>query len=398
MNSSYKIVMRLELLHEYYIEAIAKHLTIVPSLYTQELVRNYDIKWKQSGNWLFLAAKTDGTGKTLKQWPADLKLVFYILSGNSLFHNITNPSYLPSSATTNWLCNFSANEFTEPASGGGTVNRLHLSMPISTHVAATIYQTGKLVTDQLTDDVYECLKTTMSGTLLSNTGFWRKRGKKQYVTANDSATLATAVLPFRVSTAATVFTANFFGLNVNTGTYNVEARAPEVQKIPSASTAINVSLKGLTAGRYRIEVNGESKFIVVKDASLLQTPVTVIELYNHVGTAASFSLLNAGVAADKRFTVRFCNKSVLWKYIAKSSDVTAVNDSSNTLSFSNALTPAEFLSTAPYPLNEQPLKTISFTSAIHGVINSLPNASPVLLSETEQDGEVYPCSSIYLNH
>ena len=187
-------------------------------------------------------------------------------------------------------------------------------------------------------------------------------------------------------------------MTVNTGTYTTEVRGAEIQTFETPVSQVHVSLNGLPAGRCRVEVNGEAVIVVIKDAWLVETPVAVIELYNHVGTDVDFSLLNAGVAADKKFTIRFCNKSVLWKYIAKTNDVTAVNDSSSTLSFSNTILPLEFVSSAPYPLKEQPLKTISFTSAVHGAVNSLPNASPSFLSELEVDGDLFPCSSIYLNH
>jgi hypothetical protein len=398
MNSSYKIVFRLELLHEYYLEEKAKHLSVVPSVQTDVIIRNYDLKWKQSGNMLFVAAKTDNTGKPLKQWPDDLKLVFYILPGNSLFQSITNPAYEPSSPSTSWLSNFSGNEFTEPLAGGGSVKRLYLSVPVSAHVSATVYDPGRLVMSTPTNEVYESVKKTVSGTLLSNMQFWRKRGQKQYVTSADNAKVVHSVLPFNVTTAALLFNIRYFGLNINSGVFNMEARAAAVQKHTALTNKVNVPLQGLSAGRYRIEVNGESVFVVVKDASLFQNPAAVIELYNQVNTSSAFSLLNAGIASDKHFTIRFCNQSVLWKYIAKSNDVTAVTDSSSTLSFSNAASAREFVSTAPYPLHEQPLKTISFTSAIHGSINSLPNASPSFLSEEVQDGDVFSCSTIYLNH
>lgn len=396
--SSYKIVVRLELLHEYFADEGAKHLTIVPTAATHTILRNYDLKWKQSGNFLFIAVKTDNTGKPVKPWPVDLKFVFYVLSQNSLFQNITNPSQLPFSKTTYWLTNFSGNEFEEPLPGGGTISRMHLSKPIPDHVNVTVYHPGKLVVDRGANEVYECLKTTTSGILLSNTTFWRKRGKKQYITVADSEILASSQLLFTVSTPAKVFQIKWFGMTVNTGTFTTELRGTEVQKFENTVNQVHVSLNGLPAGRCRIEVNGESVIVVIKDPLLVETPVAVIELYNHVGTDTDFSLLNAGVVVDKRFTVRFCNKSVLWKYIAKTADVTAVNDSSSALSFSNTASPREFVSSAPYPLKEQPIKTISFTSAIHGSVNSLSNASPSFLGEMEVDGDFFPCSSIYLNH
>jgi hypothetical protein len=398
MSSSYKIVFRLELLHEYFADEAAKHLSVIPSEATSQLLRNHELKWKQSGNFLLVAAKTDSTGKPVKPWTPETKFVFYVLSENGLFQNITNPSPTPSAKNTYWLSNFSGNEMEEPVSGGGNISRLHLSKPIATHVSATVYQPGRLVIDGGTDELYECLKTTTGGTLLSNTSFWRKRGKKQYITTADTETIVSSQLLFAVSSPATVFQIRWLGLTASNGTMNTELRAAEIQKFETATNKISVSLHKIPAGRCRIEVNGESVIVVVKDTSLVSTPVAVVELMSDVGTNADFSLLNAGVVADKRFTVRFCNKSVLWKYVAKTNDVTAINDSSSTLSFTNTLSPREFLSTAPYPLKEQPIKTISFTSAVLGSVNSLSNASPSFLSEMEVDGDVFSCSSIYLNH
>jgi hypothetical protein len=137
---------------------------------------------------------------------------------------------------------------------------------------------------------------------------------------------------------------------------------------------------------------------VVKDAGMIEAPVAVIELYSEVGNAAAFSLLNAGKAADRMFSVRFCNRSVLIKYIAKTNDVTSVQDAAAALSFSNAVNQLEFISTAPFPLTEVPVKTLSFTSAVHGNISPLPNASAVWLSQLQQGSDIYNCSSVYLNH
>jgi hypothetical protein len=75
-----------------------------------------------------------------------------------------------------------------------------------------------------------------------------------------------------------------------------------------------------------------------------------------------------------------------------------VQDTDAALSFSNAANQLEFISTTPFPLSEVPIKTLSFTSAIHGNISPLPNASATWLSQLQQGTDIYNCSSVYLNH
>lgn len=384
------------MLHDYYREAKAKHLLIKPSAATEKLFRNYDIKWKQLDHQLIVAVKTNNAGEPVKQWPDDLRFVFYIVTENGLFDNITHSNYSPGKTETNWLSNVSNNPFTEPVLPSGIVNRLYLSKPIADHVAATIYKPGRLVTDGT--DIYECLKTTSNGTLISNASFWRKRGKRQFVAEQDMATVHTSIYPYTVAVPAKEFVIRHFAMDAQIGLFHKEAKAAVVQKFETLHTDVDVSLQGLDAGKYRIEVNGESSFIVVKDAGMVETPVAVVELHNKVGNAPAFSLLDNGKAVDRMFSLRFCNRSVLMKYIAKTNDVTSVQDSAAALSFSNAVNPLEFVSTAPFPLSEVPIKTLSFTSAIHGNISPLPNASAAWLSPLQQGSDVYNCSSVYLNH
>jgi hypothetical protein len=385
-----------EMLHDYYRESKAKNLLIKPSAATEKLFRNYDIKWKQLDHQLIVVVKTSNLSEPIKSWPADLKFVFYVVSENGLFDNITQSNYKPGKVETNWLCNTSNNAFTEALFPSGSINRLYLSKRISTHVAATIYKPGRLVTDRT--DVYECLKTTSNGTLISNTTFWRKKIKRQFVAEQDAATVYSSSFPFTVAAPVKEFVIKHFSIDPQTGLFNKEAKATVIQKFETAKANVDVSLQGLDAGKYRIEVNGESSFIVVKDAGMIEAPVAVIELYSEVGNAAAFSLLNAGKAADRMFSVRFCNRSVLIKYIAKTNDVTSVQDAAAALSFSNAVNQLEFISTAPFPLTEVPVKTLSFTSAVHGNISPLPNASAVWLSQLQQGSDIYNCSSVYLNH
>ncbi|NCU04590.1 MAG: hypothetical protein GXC73_11445 [Chitinophagaceae bacterium] len=396
MNSSYKIVFRIEMLHDYYREAKAKNLQIKPSAATEKLFRNYDIKWKQLDHQLIVAVKTNNAGEPAKQWPDDLRFVFYIVTENGLFDNITHSNYQAGKKETNWLSNFSNNPFSEPVLPSGTINKLYLSKPVAAHVAATIYKPGRLVTDGT--DVYECLKTTSNGTLISDSSFWRKRGKRQFVAEQDVAMVHAARYPFTVAVPAKEFVIKHFGIDPQTGLFNKEAKTVIIQKFETVRTMVDVSLQGLDAGKYRIDVNGESSSIVVKDPGLVETPVAVIELHNKVGNAPAFSLLDSGKAVDRMFSLRFCNKSVLVKYIAKTNDVTSVQDSAAALSFSNAVNPLEFISTTPFPLSEVPIRTLSFTSAIHGNISPLPNASASWLSQLQQGSDIYNCSSVYLNH
>ena len=127
MNSSYKIVCRVEMLHDYYRESKAKHLLIKPSVATEKLFRNYDIKWKQLDHQLIIATKVNNASEPVKSWPDDLKFVFYVIPQNGLFENITQSNFKPVKSETNWLSNFSNNAFTEPVLPSGNISRLYLS-------------------------------------------------------------------------------------------------------------------------------------------------------------------------------------------------------------------------------------------------------------------------------
>jgi hypothetical protein len=97
------------------------------------------------------------------------------------------------------------------------------------------------------------------------------------------------------------------------------------------------------------------------------------------------------------FSLRFANRSVIWKYLARSSDVTAVKDTSDSISFL-AEAGNQFVSSIPVPMREKPIKTLLLKSGLLGDISPLPNPGADRLGTVTRNGNTYLCSELYLNY
>ena len=161
---------------------------------------------------------------------------------------------------------------------------------------------------------------------------------------------------------------------------------------------VTVKLNGLPAGKYRLVVNGEAKEIYCDNQAALNNIFGIVEIFNHLPAASDFSLLDAAdVVKQKTFTLQFASRSVIWKYLARTADITSVKDSSNSFTFSSPAAKI-FTSAVPISLSEKPIKTIFLESLSLGNIMPVANPGNNRLSTITQAGDVYYCAETYLNY
>jgi hypothetical protein len=105
----------------------------------------------------------------------------------------------------------------------------------------------------------------------------------------------------------------------------------------------------------------------------------------------------AGKPKNKLFTLQFASRSVIWKYLARTSDVTTIEDTTDSIKFTSD-TANQFTSDKPVPLKEKPLTTILLKSATLGDILPLANPGKDRLATIVRAGNTYLCSEMHLNY
>ena len=199
----------------------------------------------------------------------------------------------------------------------------------------------------------------------------------------------------------TSFTVNVFGLNSTSGVYDVEVLDTVNLTFSEPQTTVPVYLEKLPSGKYKIDVNGETKYVYTDSDAVYNNVFGIIEIFNYLPGSNAFALYNAsGVAKQSLFTINFANRSVIWKYIARSSDVTSVNDSRPPADKLSFIPQAgnQFISAKPVPVSQKPLTTLSLVSTALGNISHIANPGTERLGTIEIDGNTYYSAELHLNY
>jgi hypothetical protein len=384
MSSRYKILFMVELLNEFYSSNASNDFIIVPTTETIKIMQGHQMLSKFIGNRLIILIKVDSSQKPIIELKPDIKFSFYLLLQNPYFYNVTNVNH--SSSHVYYLSNLNGNE----AEG-----MLYLSLPVAAYEAAKEYKVGDIVNDG-SADVFEAIKPSDNGNQHPTTesDFWRSKGKKQFVSSQDTREIAGSNLRL-VLPISTEFLTRIFRFNQATGQYDLQVRNDK-QTYLVPRTNILIDLSGIAPGTYRIEVNNESRLVYVDDSALQQRIFGVLEIHNNLIHPDAFSLLNAAnIPNGKTYSIQFASRSVLWKYYARTTDITAINDTLFTFSSPAA---KEFVSTTPIPLKEKPAHALTAQSATLGTIKSVAQPGGDMLNRTTVNGVEYFVAEKFLNY
>ncbi|WCT10384.1 hypothetical protein [Mucilaginibacter jinjuensis] len=390
MNLNYAILFSVELMHDYYTDQRCPDFAIVPTAETAVAMKNMGMVYKFAGNQLFVLVRVNESGLPLIPIQSTKNFVFAMLLQHVHFYNFTNLSYTPSAPQRYYFSNTNQNQ-----SGTDVL----LQSKIALYNNATTYNIGDLVATN-TGNIYEALKPG-SGNALTNTDAWLNRNKVQYVNGGDLITLAPYITSFAV-TPANTFTVNVNGLN-NAGTaYDQKVLDTINLTYDTAQSTIQLKLDNLPSGKYSIDINGQKNLIYIDSTLAASRDVFgIINIVNNYASPSVFGLFDAAGKPNKtRFVIRFANRAVIWRYIARTADVTSVNDSRpapDKYTFT-AGDPNEFISVKPIPFNQQPVNTLSIESTSLGNISPIANPTINRLGTINKDGFNYYCSELHLNY
>lgn len=189
-------------------------------------------------------------------------------------------------------------------------------IPADTFDAAATYQSGDVV---LAGNRLFRARVNSPGSNLNNAADWQPAGTlgNQYAGAADLATVAGSLFDLDVSAAALARCT----VRVFRGTEIVPATEQSFPANGGNLAAVQVDLRGLDAGTYRLEVLDEvlmplpalARTIYLSPAALAQGWFAAI----HIGLGAGdFALLDVnGTLRNPSYSLRFLNRATRWRYI-----------------------------------------------------------------------------------
>ncbi len=400
MNTKFKILFMVELLHDFYKDGRCTDFRFIPSAQTAVLLQNYKAMYKTVGNKLVVLMKTDDTGKPfIEPKPTD-RFTFYMELMKPLFMTVSNLELGTLASKRFYFTNIHQNEVNIAAG----VDVFYLSKAITNHNPATNYLPGDFVFQS--GNVYEAIQSS-TGITPPNTAFWVSRGKNQYASKEDLLQFVPSQHTFPVVPAAANVTVNVFSFNTATGVFDV----PVYHKIfnhESAVQQIAVDFSKLPEAKYRAVVNGTETFIWISNDAVYNNLFGVLDLYNHLPNGNSFAFLDAAgklkdqLVASKNvwlnYTIRFANKLAFWKYIVPKKGVQSIISVPPGIFTGNA-SPADFFTSAhPIPLKEIPQDfKLSLFQPVSTEPPAAPNPDVHASGMLSKNGDDYYCN-IYLNY
>lgn len=322
MLLSYRTLFSIELLHEYFNKDVFSDCIIEPSNDTAKYFAGDTLLQRFFNRFIVLAK--DNAGKPYT--PIDVNRVyrFYLKCANQNLFNYSNLDQRVGKGQFLYLSNLADNK---------TGSDLNLSAKIPQYNAATNYQVGDIVKEGVSDNIFEAVQQG-SGHVLGDANFWQPRSTKRFVSAAD--VIRQSSNSFRYSFASPIkkLKATIKGNKVS-GTTLVEYDAFSIEQIyPDAVKDILIDLALLSYGKYKIVFEATTdanatlnqEVFVYFDANAIQQGIIgVIEIFSHLGVTNDYTMLdNTGMIKEVKYSIRFANRSALWKYIANTTNVTDI--------------------------------------------------------------------------
>jgi hypothetical protein len=385
MTTSYSILTTVSLRHDYYADGRCPDFQIRPAAQTLAWMRGLFILSRMIGDTLVLLVKVDETGKTCQSLPQDLKLSFYLELINTDFLNFSN------APAANGMVSYGSNIFHNEAAGA-----LCLNSPVPGFSAAEAYIIGDMVADG--GDIFEAIRPVSPGShATSDADFWQRRLSHQYVHNGDLIRLSDGNLHLDV-TAAGSFVVEVFSLNLQTRVFDVPVESRTLS-FSANVTELSLDLQHLPPAKYRIAINGVDHFVYADRTASYARVYGILELYNCFPAADDFGWLNAGgIPKALDHVLRFANRLAIWKYITRTTNVTAVENTDVPNAFEAGDEPKQFVSRKPLFMQQQPVKTLRVLSGATVLASRLANPPPDRIATCIEDGNEYFCAEMYLNY
>ncbi len=388
----YSELFAIQLLHGFYADGKAQGLSLVPTPACEQLLRGRQLLFRQIANVGYILCRVNDDRTPFVPLDPSAVFQFYLKSQDPRFFARTPLPFDPATTDRLHLSSLAANE-----SGG----LRYLTLPIPAFSNASSYGPGDLVISG--SDLFESIKTTGAapGNTVTDSARWTKRGPVRAPSPADALAFTSADALLTVPAPVATATVEIFGLNPATNLYD-QLRLSGLLNFAVPTADIPVHLKGLAPGRYRVTAAGAAKSFYYDPDVQPREVIGCIEIFSHLDTANSYALLDAtGRVNATRFTLQFLNRLVIWKYIARTTNVKTIKDEAEVYTFDNSV-PLEFRSNTPIPVTEKPYDKIAMdykpAAAPLTTYSKLANPSLTHIRKIDIAEDELLCAEIYLNH
>jgi hypothetical protein len=392
----YTDLLTVEILHDYYADARARNLRIVPTAECAPLLEGSGIIPKMHRNRFLLVARSDDTDRPYLPVPVETPLTFRLEIDAPEVFALSN---LPLDSTSPRRCLFSNR-------GGAVIDGvryLHPSPPLFD--ASKAWAAGSFARDGA-DVCHESLADHAPGaSAIADPAQWRPVGEVGYAAAEHLIAMTGPQATLPVTPPAAEVTVGVFAFNPVSGLHDIST-AVQTFTHDAAVQSQPFSFAQLPGGVYRVNVNGADTMYFHRSRQDWYDAAGFVQLVHGDSVAPSHRLLNNdGTFAHPVFAIRIAPRSVLWQYQARSTRVKSVLDGSGTRIFSPA-GPNLFRSTLPHRLQETAADgmTIEFndTEPVDPsktiVIENIEVPGFRYLGSAVQNGTSYITSQVFLNY
>lgn len=404
MTAAFSILATITVQHDYYADGRCRDFDIVPAADTRTLLQGLEIIYKMVDNVLLLLMKTDEKGLPDKTLPAGARLSFYLMHESPSLPNFTA---LPPTIGDGQSIFYFGNDVGSVVEGA---RYLHPGPAL--YAPGETYAIGDIVRNA-GGEAFEAIRPG-KGHATSKSEYWSPLPGKSYAHASSVARITdgryTTVVP-----APGTYNVTIMGQNALTGAFDVafEPRTvtaaepskpfvPEGDDEPDMSDAIitaEVDLKGLPAGAYEVNIDGDPASVYLDAAATYNRAWGIITMLTSFNAAHPYGLFDvSGKPRGLDHVIRFASRSVIWKYVIRNASLTGITDTSATAAFTKNEEPLYIASKKPLPLRQTPLKTLQLMKGAAVIRNALANPTPDFLSmHTDGNNETFFCATTYLN-
>ena len=393
----YRELFTVEVLHDYFADGKARTMLFTPTPACVDALTGAGLIIKSFGNKLYVLAQTLDGLKPHRDLPEPGVFSFYIQPADADFFQYSNLPLKGGSANRYYFSN------RENALADGKLYLHALPPAFDATIAHTV---GEFVRSG-TGNCYECLVNLAPNTsTLTNKEQWRNLGKVAYATALHHRTFTGPVANVPVVPVTKLVTVNVFGLDENTMQVDrLQYANTSVYEEPVASQQI--SLASLSAGIYRVRVNGVDHSFCYAPDNFWPGQVGLIQVFTHDAVPADYQLLDgAGQFQSPVFSIRMAAVSSLWQYIARTEGVKNIFDQTDNGIEFERVAPFTFRSKLPLRLQERPYDKLTMDYNNSDPPDPTRKVEITKLSvpgyrnqrTTRKDNTDYLVSELYLNY
>ena len=400
MKNKFHILFSVEVLHRFFSTGRWNELRFIPTPETVRLLSDRELLTRQVGNELLVIARVDSSGKLLQDLDLYTKFSFALDPQSPGYLNFTN---IDLAAANQGLFSFSN------LRGNDKFGKHFISRPLAEYKSSSSYLPGDFVRGADTR-VYECIaknpgggSSVAPGSSPASKAAWVQQADLQFVSIADSREnflhteypieLSTGIFKVRTSVKRKEHSISVYDFNTQSVQYDKEVLSGTLS-FDTLEDLVQVDLRSLPAGKYRIRLNDETRFVYLVNNFAYGALPIFIDIFNLPASAPQALVDAAKKPKRTRFTIAFAARRVLWNYSTRTDLIDKIEDTDGEFIFqSDGL--RKIISKKPIPFSEITRKTLQAKSGTLTVASPLPNPQADKLLDKKND--IYTTAS-FINY